>query len=98
MTAGAFATVPDEHQLASERLDYGLEWLESLGVEAAGRLSTDNDTAAVVAAVVEADAVDEVIVSTLPTKISRWLRQDLPSRIERAVAVPVTVVTSSCQS
>jgi GABA permease len=98
MTAAAFATVPDEHQLATERLEYGLEWLRSLGVEATGRLSTDNDTAVAVAAAVDADGIDEVIVSTLPTKISRWLRQDLPTRIERSVTVPVTVVTSSCQS
>ncbi|MEZ5294822.1 MAG: hypothetical protein R2697_00680 [Ilumatobacteraceae bacterium] len=35
----------------------------------------------------------EVIVSTLPSRISRWLRQDLPTRICRAVTVPVTVVT-----
>jgi len=98
MTAGAFAGVPDEHHVATERLDYGLEWLEGLGVEAVGRLSTDADTAAAVAAVVRSDDIAEVIVSTLPTTISRWLRQDLPTRIERSVSVPVTVVTGSCRS
>lgn len=35
---------------------------------------------------------DEVIVSTLPRRVSEWLRRDLPHRIER-LGVPVTTVT-----
>ena len=34
---------------------------------------------------------DEVIVSTLPDRVSAWLGRDLPSKIER-LQVPVTVV------
>ena len=37
---------------------------------------------------------DEVIVSTLPTKFSRWLKLDLPSKISGA-GLPVTTVTPS---
>jgi hypothetical protein len=43
--------------------------------------------------VVESGAFDEIIISTLPRRVSHWLRRDLPSQVER-LGVPVTVVTS----
>jgi hypothetical protein len=87
--------IDEDRRAAKEQLEFGLDWLGGLGAAATGELSLDPDTPMAVARLVETQGFDEVIVSTLPTKVSRWLRQDLPCRIGRKVTVPVTVVSTT---
>jgi hypothetical protein len=87
-------TGPDERELAEERLHFGLEWMHRLGATVEGEVG-DTDAVRAIRAVTERHKIDEIIISTLPTTISRWLRQDLPHRVERKFVLPVTVVTAS---
>lgn len=84
-----------DRRAAQQQLEFGLDWLGGLGAVTTGELSLDVDTPSAVARLVEEQGFEEVIVSTLPTKVSRWLRQDLPCRIGRKVSVPVTVVSTT---
>jgi hypothetical protein len=54
----------------------------------------DADPIEAVRRLLETTPVDEVIVSTLPRRVSRWLRRDVPTRLE-ALGLPVTVVTAT---
>jgi hypothetical protein len=77
---------------ARGRLDDVLGRLRALGVDADGEIG-DSDPVQAVRDAIRGREVDEVIVSTLPRGISRWLGEDVPSRMSVAVSVPITVVT-----
>ena len=81
------------HDAAQERLDAMLDQLRGLGVEASGEVGHKDPVEAARDAM-RGHPVDEVILSTLPPGISRWLGQDAPTRLKAAVAVPVVVVTA----
>ncbi len=80
--------------VAQQRLDEVLARLRSMGVEADGEIG-DRDPVLAVKDALRGREVDEVIVSTLPKGLSRWLGEDVPSRLRDSVRVPVTVVTQS---
>jgi hypothetical protein len=82
--------VPQDQQAGlGQRVNAALGRLHGSGIEAEAMLG-DVDPACAVIEVWDPRRWDEVLVSTLPTGASRWLRIDLPHRIQRAVDAPVT--------
>ena len=78
---------------AKNRAAAGVTWLGGLGVSASGEVVGHDPLPDIRESLAHHD-VDEVIISTLPAGVSRWLHQDLGHRIRRVTAAPVTVVTA----
>lgn len=74
--------------VAQRRLDQALEHFRALGAAVTGEVGDSRPLDAVRDAL-NRMPVDEIIVSTFPPGVSRWLRQDLPHRMQRSFAVPV---------
>lgn len=83
----------DARELARARATAGVHWLAGLGVDAIGEV-VDPDPVPAVRERLERGDIDEVVLSTLPAGVSRWLHQDLAHRIRRLTHAPVTVVTA----
>ena len=78
---------------ARERLSTMLADLTQLGVKAEGRLGSADPLDAIDQTLKDHE-VDEVIVATLPKRVSRWLGSDIPHQVERRFGLPVTTVVS----
>jgi GABA permease len=74
---------------AEKRLDSFRNELSGLGARLTGEVGF-GDPMSAVHRVMERSSFDEIIVSTLPVGLSRWLKLDLPARLERAFKLPVT--------
>jgi cell pole-organizing protein PopZ len=88
------STVEESRALARSRLDDALARLRAAGVTADGEVG-DPDAFRAIEQALATRQFDEIVVSTLPARLSRWLHQDLPSRVERTFHVPVTHVGSA---
>jgi len=78
---------------AQVRLDLTLSYLRGEDVVAGGELGDEDPYTATLDAIHEYQP-DEVIISTLPSSSSGWLRRDLIERIQDSTGVPVTHVIS----
>lgn len=78
---------------AQSRLHQALDQFRAERVDARGDLG-DPDPLTAIDFVLAEEPFDEIIISTLPSGISRWLGMDLPHRAERKFKLPVTTVTA----
>lgn len=79
------------HERAQERLASALERFAGIGVRATGEVG-DPDPITAVEHALEERTVDEIILSTLPPGLSRWLKMDLLNRVQRRFDVEVSHV------
>jgi len=89
----ALPPAPEEgRRLADAKLRAALSRMTAAGVSVGGEVGDPDPMTAVRDALAHRD-VDEIIVSTLPDRLSRWVRQDLPRRLEHRFHLPVTRIT-----
>lgn len=90
-------TEGEAEAVARERLDQALFEFRELGADASGEVGAARPMDAIRDALRVSD-FDEIILSTLPAGPSRWLRQDLPSRVERTFELPVTHLVAETET
>jgi hypothetical protein len=86
MSAGIPAALR-QMRIAEDRLQEAGVWVDDV------RLGCPEPLTSVIDATNAAD-FDEVVVCTLPRRLSRWLRLALPQRVERTTGLPVTHVVA----
>src|SRR5215218_630961 len=78
---------------AEETLDLALPLLSEASGGPVEGIVGDAEPLAAIQDAVNVRGFDEIILSTLPQRFSRWLRLDLPSKAA-GLGLPVTVVTA----
>jgi hypothetical protein len=79
--------------ISQARLHEALARLRAEGLDARGDVG-DPEPLTAIGEALGVEQFDEIIISTLPSGISRWLGMDLPARAERRFKLPVTTVTA----
>jgi hypothetical protein len=97
-TAHGLHRVMDPEDQDRSEAETTLELALPLLSEAAGRrvdgLIGDPEPLSAIQDAINLHGFDEIILSTLPTRVSRWLRLDLPHKVA-GLGLPVTTVTAA---
>jgi hypothetical protein len=97
-TPSGIAWAADMHagnEEAERHREAFVEELRREGLDVAGAKIGDPDPLAAIQDECNFNEYDELIVSTLPLKVSKWLRVDLPRKARAATGLPVTHVIGS---
>ena len=74
-------------------LELAIPLLEDAAGSHVDALIGDTDPFVAVTGALEKANFDEIIISTLPARVSHWLHLDLPARVQR-LGLPMTVITA----
>jgi hypothetical protein len=94
------ATPPQEHltwtegaarDIAERRLEAAVERFTAMGAGVDGEVG-DASPMEAIRSVLKEQSFDEIILSTLPLRFSRWVKQDLPHRVHREFDLPISHV------
>ena len=94
----AFHDGDEERKLARRRLAEALERFGGLDATVTGEVGDHRPGDAVRDVLRRGEHFDRIIVSTLPAGVSRWLRLDAVSRVEREVDVPVEHIVADAEA
>jgi nucleotide-binding universal stress UspA family protein len=86
------AALTEARERAQQRLGLMIDRIESVGGQAEGVIGAEDPLDAAEAVLEQQAEFDEIIVSTLPSGVSRWLKMDLPNRLARKTELPVTTI------
>jgi hypothetical protein len=97
------ATPPSDHvwtegeaiDVAQRRLDTALDRFRELDAEVDGEVGEARPFLAMAEVLKRGETLDGIVLSTLPPKLSRWLKLDLPHRVESTFGLPVIHVVGS---
>jgi hypothetical protein len=84
-------TEGEAHEVARARMEEAVDRFRREGAEVKGVVG-DSSPALAIADVLILSPQDEIILSTLPPGASRWLKKDLPHRVEQRFGLPVTTI------
>jgi hypothetical protein len=91
------ASIPKDHswtdgearQTARSRLEAAVARLASEGFEVTGEVGDERPLEAVQDILLRGETFDAIVLSTLPPRLSRWLKRDLVRRLEATTGLRV---------
>lgn len=89
-------TEGEANAIAQRRLDDAMRRFATLGAEVTGEVGVAKPVDAIGNVLLERE-IDVIVLSTLPPGPSKWLKQDLPHRVERKFSKPVVHVVSGAE-
>jgi hypothetical protein len=87
---------PEDHAKseAEQTLEHAIPLLEEAAGAPVEGLVGDPEPLAAIQDAIHLHGFDEIIISTLPTRVSKWLKLDLPHKAA-GLGLPVTTVTAA---